>query len=197
MKKIIALLFLVISFNGHAQGLWTGFVTYSPWDLWLPGKYGVMASYKPEPFRDYELAWQKGSYGLDLFVDDIGGISEQRIHFTTRSFAYENSFNYQYGISYNAYRVNLGNGFVGVDLLELKTFSAVWGVGNRWNLDHNITIGADWIKIFLPIYTLDKDDDAVDSAETNKDRNDLKDLIYAFSKIPTFTVLHFEIGYRF
>jgi len=197
MKKIISLFILLISFQATADSKWSAYATYSPWDLWIPGKYGLVASYKATEKRSYELAWQKASYGFDVFVSDIGNVSEQRLHLTTRSFKYGNSFNYQYGLLYTSYLVNLGKGFVGFDLVEIKTVGALWGVGNRWELEKNFNIGIDWFKLFVPVVTLEKENDALDSATNNSNKNDLKDLIKAFSSIPTVTVLHFEIGYRF
>lgn len=197
MKTLFTLFIICISFNSTAESKWSGYLTYSQFDLWIPGKIGLVASYKEHDKRTYELAWQKASYGFDLFVDDIGSVSEQRIHFTTRSFKYGTSFNYQYGLLYTSYLVNLGKGFVGFDLVEIKTLGGLWGVGNRWELERNIDIGIDWFKVFVPVVTLEKENDALDSAESKSDKNDLKDLLKAFTSIPTITVLHFEVGYRF
>lgn len=175
---------------------WRAFATYSPWDMWLPGKYGAVGSYG-DSSRTFELAWQKASYGLDLIVDDIGSITDQRIHLTTRSFTWDNSFNFQYGLSYNSFTVNLGKSFVAVDALEMTTISTVWGVGNRWELDNGLTFGADWFKVFYPVHTLQKKDSVLDGAISQGDKDDLNELIDFVSKIPTITLIHLEVGYKF
>jgi hypothetical protein len=200
MFKIIMFISIACSSIVYAQAdstkSWRAFGTYSPWDMWLPGKIGAVASYGDNS-RTFELAWQKASYGLNLIVDDIGSISDQRIHLTTRSFTWDNSFNFQYGLSYNSFVVNLGKSFVAADVLEMKTVATVWGVGNRWELENGFTFGADWLKIFVPIYTLEKKDSALDGAISKSDKDDLDELINIISKVPTLTLIHLEVGYRF
>ncbi len=206
MKKIIVALIVLYSISvSFAQEevvstssgkSWRAYATYSPWDMWLPGKYGLVGSYGDKA-RTYELGWQKASYGLDLIVDDIGSITDQRIHLTTRSFTWGNSFNFQYGLSYNSFIVNLGRSFVSSDVVEMKAIAAVWGVGNRWESDNGFSFRADWLKIFMPFYTLKKKDDAIDAATNSSDKEDLDKLVDSVSKIPTLTLIHLEIGYRF
>lgn len=172
------------------------FGTYSLYDMWLPSKIGAHLSYGNKQ-RTYELAYQYSSLGFDLVLDDIGSVTDSRFHFSTRSFAYDNSFNYQYGISYNTLKANLGKSFVSVDFFEARIVSLFWGVGNRFQVTENIDFGVDWFRVFWPVKTVYLNDDALDNVSNEDDRDDLKKLIGFLEDIPTFTVFHFELGYRF
>jgi hypothetical protein len=200
--KIILFLLLSISTSSNLFAQSSGenrfgvFATYSLYDLWIPSKIGGHISYGNKK-RTYELAYQYSNINFDLIVDDIGSVNDSRFHFSTRSFKYDNSFNYQYGISYNTFKANLGKSFVNVDLLEARTLSLFWGIGNRFKVNDNFEFGIDWLRIFWPVKTLYLNDDALDNVSNSDDREDLKDLIGFLEKFPTFTVLHFELGYRF
>jgi hypothetical protein len=172
------------------------FATYSLYDLWIPSKIGGHISYGNKE-RTYELAYQYSSISFDLIVDDLGSVKDSRLHFSTRSFTYDNSFNYQYGVSYNSFKANLGKSFVEVDIFEAQTLSVFWGVGNRFSINENFEFGIDWFRVFWPVKTLYVNDSALDNVSDDDDREDLKDFINFLEKFPTFTILHFELGYRF
>jgi hypothetical protein len=103
----------------------------------------------------------------------------------------------------NTFEVKLGDNFWGsasnstVNVLKIQTVGAVWGVGNRWKWDNGLTIGADWFRIFYPLTVLDQEDDFLKNRPDTSEKDDVKDLIDAISNIPSFTIAHFEIGYRF
>ena len=175
--------------------------TYSYADTWLPGKLGILGSYGTDE-RVYELAYQVASYSFDFIIDDLGKISDQRLHLTTRSHTWGGAFNFQYGLYYNSLEVHLGNSYtdladLGIDILKVQTLGAVWAVGNRWKTKSGFVIGADWFKIFWPLYVVNKDTNSLSSAPESSEKEDLEKLVDSISKIPTFSIAHFEIGYRF
>ena len=174
--------------------------TYAYADTWLPGKLGFTGSYGDEK-RVYEFAYQKAQYSFDFIIDDLGEVKDQRFHLTTRSHTWSGSFNFQYGLYYNSISAKLGTTYTdilgaSIDLLSVRTLGVVWGVGNRWKLKNGIIIGADWFKVFWPLKVLEQSDD-VDNAPSSKEKDDAQDLIDTMAKVPTFSVGHFEIGYRF
>lgn len=198
--KYFIIFFLVSSFSFANEKKWAGFLTYSHLDLWLPGKIGAVASYGDQS-RTFELAFQTASYSFDVVIDDLGRISDQRLHFSTRSFVWDGSFNIQYGGYYNVFTANLGNTYsdvlgVTVDVIEVSSLGVLWGLGNRWLIKEKFYIGADWFKVFWPLVTLDKTDSFEDGTASSE-KDDLSELVDALANIPTFTLLHLEIGYRF
>ena len=175
MKFLNNLIFLLllpfVSFGAEGEKTpWAAFVTLAPYDLWLPNKMGATAV-RFEQSRTYELAFQTASYNLDVVIDGLAGVSEQRIHLTTRSHTWDGSFNFQYGVYYNTINVHLGQEYLG--------------------------LGADWFKIFYPFTTVKNESDFLDENASAEDKENVQELVDAFLKIPQFTLLHFEIGYRF
>lgn len=73
----------------------------------------------------------------------------------------------------------------------------MWGLGNRWKWENGFTIGADWLRIFYPLAIIDQGDDFLKERSDSSEKDDVKELIDAITSIPTFTIAHFEIGYRF
>jgi hypothetical protein len=180
---------------------WAVYGTYAYADTWLPGKIGISGSYGDQS-RVYELAIQQASYSFDVLIDDLGNITDRRIHLTTRSFTWDGSFNFQYGAYYNSLEVNLGNSYTGLvgdkfDVLKFETLGIMWGVGNRWGWDNGLSLGFDWFKIFWPLVTLSENTDFVDEVPAGSEKDDAEKLADAIAKLPTFTLAHFEIGYRF
>lgn len=199
---LFSFLLTQISFaNDSTDKKWGSVFTYAPWDTWLPGKWGVTGIYFHN-FRTFELGYQRASYNLDIVIDGLAGISEQRLHLTTRSHTFENSFNFQYGVYINSVSAHLGKEYIGgvgakFDLVEVYTLGGMWGLGNRWILDNGLIIGADWFKIFMPIKTLKNDSDYIDATNDSSKKSDVQDLVDALTQIPQFALIHFEIGYKF
>lgn len=180
---------------------WGAFFTYAYLDTWLPGKIGLTATYGDER-RTFEFAYQQASYSFDFLIDDLGKISDRRAHLTTRSFPGEKSFNFQYGLFYNSLEVSLGNAYTQTvgdkyDLLRIDTAGVMWGLGNRWNWDSGLSVGADWFKVFWPLTVLNQDTKFIDEAANSDEKDDVQELVDGITKLPTFTFVHFELGYRF
>ena len=205
MKFLNNLIFLLllpfVSFGAEGEKTpWAAFVTLAPYDLWLPNKMGATAV-RFEQSRTYELAFQTASYNLDVVIDGLAGVSEQRIHLTTRSHTWDGSFNFQYGVYYNTINVHLGQEYLGLgaksDVISVATAGGMWGFGNRWAWDNGFQLGADWFKIFYPFTTVKNESDFLDENASAEDKENVQELVDAFLKIPQLTLLHFEVGYRF
>lgn len=204
MKLALSLCLFLISFNALAtvDKKWGAFATYAPYDTWLFGKYGVTGSWMAQEDRAYELALQRSSLGLNFIIDDLAGIQENRIHLTMRSFTWKGSFNFQYGVYYNSLKVHLGKEYfdgVGAqyDVVELSTLGAMWGFGNRWSWNNGLSLGVDWFKIFYPVTRLKNKSSYIENAPDSSEKEDVKKLVDQVSKIPQFSFIHLEIGYRF
>ena len=202
--KYFLIFFLFYSYQSSALDCATKkcaiYGTYSYFDTWLPSKIGVLGSYG-DADRTYEFAFQTASYSFDFLIDGLGGVTDQRIHLSTRSFIWSKTFNIQYGVYYNSIQAKLGNLYTdligaSVDLIEVKTLGVLWGLGNRWTFENGFSVGADWLKIFWPLHNL-KTSDQLKNFPSSSEKDDLKTFIDTVAKIPTFSVLHFEIGYKF
>jgi hypothetical protein len=191
----------VVEVVDNSTKRWAAFGTFAYVDTWLPGKLGATASYGTDE-RVYEFAYQRASYSFDFVIDDLGKITDQRLHLTTRSFTYGGTFNYQYGLSYNTLKIKLGNAYTeflssNEDSLTVDTLNIVWGVGNRWKFGDNWQVGADWFKIFWPVLTVNENTDFIDDTNDADDEDDAQELVDTIKRVPTFTFVHFEVGYRF
>jgi hypothetical protein len=180
---------------------WSVYGTYAYLDTWLPSKLGVTAAYGDDS-RIYELAYQKASLSFDFLIDDLGSVSDTRFHLTTRSHTWDTSFNFQYGVYYNSLEITLGDEILGAvgqkfNVVRVDTLGAMWGVGNRWNWDSGLSLGFDWFKIFWPMMVASKDTGFLDETADEGNKDDVEELVDGVSKLPTFTLAHFEIGYRF
>ena len=209
MKNIVLAVILLMSIAAYGQGesvasssgkRWGAFGTFAYADTWLPGKLGATVSYGDDS-RVWELAYQSASYSFDVIIDDLGEISDTRIHLSTRSFTWDTTFNFQYGIYYNSLNVSLGNSYTkyaGVDSesVEINTAGVLWGVGNRWHWE-NWAVGADWFKVFWPLAIVNTDTKFLSETSKDSDEEDIRELVDGITSIPTFTLVHFEVGYRF
>ncbi len=186
--------------SGNLQK-WGVYGSYSYLDTWLPGKIGLVASYGEPNKRTYELAYQSASYSFDVIVDDLGKISDTRVHLSTRAHTWENSFNFQYGVYYSSFLVKLSNSYtdlagVSIDVIDIKRLGVMWGVGNRWSWKKGFSFGVDYFKIYWPLLDMGSDEDYLDQASGSQ-KNDAQDVIDAVGSLPTFSLLHLEFGYRF
>lgn len=182
------------------QKRWALLGSFAYLDTWLPGKLGATLSYGNKE-RTWEFAYQNASYSLDVLIDDLGKITDTRMHLSTRSHTWGGSFNFQYGIFYNKFSAKLGNDYtelVGAsfNLVEIETAGVLWGVGNKWRWG-GWELNADWFKVFWPLAKLGEDSDILDSEASSSDKDDIEELIDGVSSIPTVSLAHFELGYRF
>lgn len=183
---------------------WGVYGTYSYFDLWLPSKLGLVLSYGDKD-RVYELAYQSASYSLDYFddiVEDLGKITDKRIHLTTRSHTWGGSFNFQYGVYYNSFSIDLGSNLMRLvdaqyDIIKIETVGAMFGTGNRWTWDNGFTIGADWFRIFYPLKVVGEETSFLSKTTDSGDKSDIQEIVDIVKNTPTITLSHFEIGYRF
>jgi hypothetical protein len=181
--------------------LWSLFGSYAWIDTWIPGKFGVSAVYGNKN-RTYELAYQSAAYSFDFVIDGLGKISDKRIHLTTRSFTFENSFNFQYGAFYNSVDITLGDKYMRLvgaqyDALKISTAGGIWGFGNRWSWDNGFNFGIDYFKIFWPFKTLEKKAPFLTETDNDDDKDDAEKLLNTISKTPTISLFFVEIGYTF
>lgn len=178
------------------------YITYAMYDTWLPFKLGLLLSYGKKKNRLYEFGYQKASYGFKISGFELGNISDTKIYLTTRSHTWKSSFNFQYGLYYNAFDLSLGRSYLdsvggNYDIIKIHTIGAIWSVGNRFGWKNGVSFGIDWFRIFYPFKVLESNSDYLDDTNNTENKKDIKELIDTISNVPTFTIFNFEIGYRF
>lgn len=180
-------------------------LNYSFLDVWTLGKFGASASWQLTE-RAWELNYQRGSFGLGVFVADIGKITEQRLQFFTRSYGSRTSFNWFYGIFYDDVKVRLGNdilnkvsqgSYPNVDLMTMQTAGVTWGFSNRWQRRDGLSFGIDWFEINIPLTTIDQDVPILGSDAENGDKTRIRDALEFFENIPTAALARVYVGYSF
>lgn len=180
--------------------------SYAPIDLVIPSKFGVTAGLKRDVDITWELEYLRGSLSIPFLVKDLGKISDERYSFIVRSYGGRSSFNYSYGISYFDMNMHLGNdllnrvsdgNYPSVDLVQAEALGVNVGLGNRWNLDHNITIGIDWISWSQPLVITKQKSAFLDVAMNPQDKEDVETALRVFTKFPRFSFLKLQIGILF
>jgi len=209
LKSLSLLIFVMLCTQAHSNELTVAessrklsvLGSFSYIDTWLFGKLGLRTSYGNRS-RSFDLAFERASYSADLIISDLGRITDQRLLLSTRSFISNGSFNIQYGLSYESLEISLGSEYTDsllgrYDLVKIDTLNLMWGIGNRWVQKSNWILGVDWFRIFIPITTINEDIGFLDNTTDEDDQDDIQEVVDVIKKIPKFTLLHFEIGYRF
>lgn len=188
----------------RATKKWSVLANYSAYDLWLPGKLGVTATYIETKEAGWEIEWLRRSYSLRKFID-IGGVTENRFSIVRTSYAQRNSFRFIYGLSYNTVKINIGSALMSsvssgsypnADLFELSTINGVWGVGNRWQFE-KMALGIDWFVVHVPFIVTNSYVPYLDSDASEQYKNDVRDARNLVEHFPLFTIIKFQIGVSF
>lgn len=180
--------------------------SYSPFDLIIPSKYGLTLGYIQDADRTWELEYLKGSVSVPFIVKDLGEMKDERLSLIKRSYYGGNSFNFGYGLSYHRFSISLGDdmlsrvsggSYPSIDLLEIQTLGFYLGVGNRWVLDHGITLGVDWFSWSQPVYELSRKDGYLDYATNEEDRKNADNALKLVTYFPRFAVFKMQAGITF
>ncbi len=179
---------------------------YSAVDLLIPGKYGITVGLNNTVDRTWEFEYLRGSYSLPFILEDLGEMKDERFSLMTRSYSGRNSFHISYGLSYFKYSIKLGNEIISrvpganassVDLIELESLGANFGIGNRWAFRNGFTIGVDWLAISQPIFMTKKRNAFMDYATNEDDKKNIEKAGNTIAKFPRFTAFKVQMGYTF
>nr|WP_295901266.1 hypothetical protein [uncultured Bdellovibrio sp.] len=178
---------------------------YAPLDLILPSKIGVTAGLNDGAEKSWELEYLRGSFGVPVFIADLGSITEQRISLTKRSFFGNETFNISYGISYFSLDVHLGDKFVNnmsghypsAEVVGMESWGVHFALGNRWTIKKNITFGVDWFSWAQPVILSKKDDDYVKYATNDDYKDDVDTALNIAAYLPRISLLKLQLGIMF
>ncbi|KHD87448.1 MAG: hypothetical protein OM95_14230 [Bdellovibrio sp. ArHS] len=179
--------------------------TYAPFDLLIPSKWGLTAGINQGPDTSWELEFLQGSLALPFYVDDLGKMTERRISLVRRSYGSRNSFYWSYGLTYFSFNAQLGNEFVNAisgsypdaEVVGLEAWGFNLGLGNRWTIRKNFTIGVEWFSWAQPVHVSKRDDDYLNYATNNKYKDEVDTTLNIASYFPRFTVCKVQLGWMF
>ena len=179
---------------------------YSLFEMWTLTKYGLTFGYNKNESTTYEFEYMRGSLGFGYFGIDLGAIEEERFGLNWRSYGKRNSFTFVTGLYYNILEMHLGskalesvsNGMrTSVDLLEIHTVGLNWGIGNRWQTKRGFVWGADWLSINIPVLIVKQEHPFIDATNNEGFREDAKDALKFFRRIPEIAALKVQLGFSF
>jgi len=169
---------------------------------WIPSKYTGSYTYIFNDKWSLEGEYSWASFSTKFVGIELGEISEGRSTLQARYYV-SNSFHFSFGGVYSRFSAKLGNDYLDTLGNKITTgFSAenlgvTLGMGNRWQWSNGITFGVDWIRINYPLVTTKIDDNSLNDVADSADRNDLKDSLKTFNRIPTFVLFGLNVGYSF
>ncbi len=190
----------------RAQNDYLGLINYAPLDLIIPSKIGFTLGLIRDADTSWELEYLRGSVSVPFLIDDLGSMTDQRISVIRRSYFGGNSFNIGYGLSYYDFKVNLGSDILSrltsgavpeIDLIKIQALGFNLSLGNRWHLDHNITLGVDWISWSQPVVVTKEDSVFLDYVTNPQDRDDVDTAIKFTSHFPRFSFFKIQLGILF
>lgn len=183
--------------------LYSGAVHFSPLSTWLPLKYGITAGYNYSSDWTFEAELTTKSYGAGLLGVDFAQVTDQRYGVQGRWYPGSNSLNFIFGFFRSEFTAELGDailsrtGAPSGTVLGFKSFGPLVGLGNRWQWRYGMTIGVDWIAMYVPLIDRTTDDKALKAVTNQTDRSDLDKVTSAINRLPQFDVLKLSFGYAF
>lgn len=169
-----------------------------------PIKYGLNAAYTQDPNWMWELGYFTGGINFGVSKISVGGFNEALLTATGRYSPWAGSFNWIVGLSHHAYHVRLGNAIVSrltgvgkLDVLNVQTVGLQAGVGNRWQIADNFSIGVDWVVVDIPLTTVRSQSPALEAYTNEGDRREVEEALDFMKSLWTINVLKTTIAFSF
>jgi hypothetical protein len=180
-------------------------LNYSYLDLIIPSKIGLTLGLKKSTDKTMEFEFLRGKFAVPLGITDLGSMTDDRYSFIVRSYIAENSFNVSYGISYFDYSIKLGSdlmnsvnqSYPSVNMVKMQSLGFNLGIGNRWIIEKNITLGIDWISWSQPLISLKRESAFLDYSNNANDRKNVDNAMKVISYFPRFAALKLQLGISF
>jgi hypothetical protein len=190
----------------RADKKWILAANYALIDAFFSANRGFSAGYALSPANTLEFDYAWGSNDLDWIDEKQGQASTQRYMLLWRSYGQRGSFNLQYGLSLNKYKVNLSDQALmsvpahlrnEASTMDIETLNLGFGLGNRWQTQSGLVFSFDWLQTHLPIHTLKKRATYADATISGIDRDDANKITRSMTKLPRFVILKIELGITF
>lgn len=175
-------------------------IGYQLLTTWLPGKKALGYTYIHNERWSWDLEYAWESIDSSIIGVDLGEISEKRYSLLARRYV-SNSFHFILGAMYQDFHARASGKILsqGVDVATFgaESAGAVLGIGNRWQWKSGFTLGIDWLRVNVPLFSTKIENEILDDIDNNSDSEDVKKVIRAFNRIPTFVVFGLNLGYSF
>lgn len=180
--------------------------TFSYFDMILLAKIGATIGLNRDADTSWELEYLRGSLAVPIFGYDLGSVTDERLSLVRRSYFGGNSFNLSYGLTYFRVQVHLGDAIMNrvssgaypnLDMVDVQSLGFNLGIGNRWSIGPNFTVGIDWFEWSQPVYSLKRESAFVQYASNQNDRDNVDTAVKIISFVPRFTVLKLQAGMSF
>lgn len=179
---------------------------YSPIDLILPSKTGLIAGLYSEPRHSWELELARASLSVPFVITDLGSMTDTRILFTSRNHLGNGSFSFGWGLSYFDFETKLGSDLLAtvsgvpqasVDVLRVQSLGMHAGIANRWVIGNWFTFGIDWISWHQPLVSLRKEAPFLTTNATATDKDKVETALKLIDLVPRITMFKILLGATF
>lgn len=175
---------------------------YSFLSVVLP-KWGLQIGYVFNEQWSLEPEYQSGSFGWGLAKFDVGKISEKNYLVPARMYI-GNSFNFKFGPGYHTLNIDIGDKLLSkltrqdlhLEIVDISAYVLNLGLGNRFQFDNGITVGADWFDISVPLVTQLNEKASPYFSDANERDKFLK-TINLLRNFPSMTIAKIQVGYTF
>lgn len=188
--------------ENRERSLGTVMVGYQPITSWLPSKKTLSYNHIFNEKWTVEGEFSFATINAPYIGVDLGKIKERRYTLQARRYV-GNSFHFTFGAVYSTFSARLGSDILdsfGNEInseFSAENIGATGGIGNRWQWQNGFTLGIDWIRLNIPLYESRVEDKVLESVGGSSDREDIKDVIRTFNRIPTFVLFGINLGYTF
>lgn len=179
-------------------------LVYSPFDLVIPNKVGLLFGWHRELRHSYEIEYLRGSVGLPGPLEKFGAVTEDRLTFVRRSYLGTSSFNFLYGLNFNRFESHIGSAILNratggqsVDLIALETLGGTIGIGNRWVISDRFLLGVDWLTYAQPLIVTRSQSDVLNLTNGSSDAGDLESGFKYVKYFPRLSFLKLQLGFQF
>ena len=166
-------------------------------------KSGFALSYFFNHTYVLEPQYLSGGFSLKLSSLDLGNVKETLLLLPLRWYPNTNSFNFKFGVGRRTYSVEFGDELLSkysniphFTALKIENYIIHLGLGNRWQFDNGITLGADWIDLYIPVSS-GKSDENISQYFDNDDKANFNDAVTVLRYLPTISVVGLYLGYTF
>jgi hypothetical protein len=155
-------------------------------------------------------AWTVGAVystaSLGLGFLGINAISaEETLQSLDFRYYFGNSAHWLFGVGQRNVSLRLGEKLLTdvsgetshIDVVTIDQNLIHGGIANRWMWKSGLTLGVDWLDLYIPVGDAKISAPYLDVANEEDDRDKVSDLLKVFEYVPTLSLLRLQIGYTF
>lgn len=180
-------------------------VSYSPFELPIPNKFGLTVGMVTSPKQTWELAFMKGSLSVPGGFRNLGSLNDTRVSLVGRQF-FGDSFHMSYGASYFDFSADIGDELIknvsngvypSMNAMRIQGLGFNVGLGNTWILKKNVMIGVDWLSWSQPFIVTKRSSDFIKSSDSTSTNEYVENTMRIVSYLPRLAILHLYLGMIF